>query len=159
MLATERILARNDRVAVCLVRISVYPTGFEFDVLVLAADQEDELDPFVHRHPMHWKGTAPEIPAEMLRLGVEFGDGSKATNTEGRHAGAGRPGTPVMNQRGGGGDGSSWRQTQWVWPLPPDGPLAFVCEWPSMGIPLTRAEVDSGAVRQAASRAQVVFES
>ena len=29
-----------------------------------------------------------------------------------------------------------------MWPLPPIGPLFFVCEWPAAGIPLTRVEVD-----------------
>lgn len=158
VLAAERVVVRSDRVAICLVRFSVYPTGFEFDVLVIAADEEEELDPFVHRHPGHWKtGQAPEIPAEMLRLGVEFADGSKATNTAGRHAGGDQPEAPVMHERGGSGGGGSWRQTQWVWPLPPDGPLALVCEWPSMDIPLTRTEIDADALCGAASHAQAVF--
>jgi hypothetical protein len=42
------------------------------------------------------------------------------------------------------------------WPLPP--PLALVCEWPAAGIPLTRQDIDAGKVREAAQRAQVIFE-
>ena len=26
----------------------------------------------------------------------------------------------------------------WVWPLPPDGPLEFICQWPVYGIGETR---------------------
>jgi hypothetical protein len=37
-----------------------------------------------------------------------------------------------------------------VRPLPPPGPLTFVCEWPGRGIPGSRVEVDGAAIRQAA---------
>ena len=40
--------------------------------------------------------------------------------------------------------------TFWVWPLPPAGPLVFVCEWPKYRIPLTRKEIDAGLIRDAA---------
>jgi hypothetical protein len=45
----------------------------------------------------------------------------------------------------------------WVWPLPPDGPFAFVCEWPARGIPESRAEIDGGAILQAAGRAVTLW--
>jgi hypothetical protein len=62
-----------------------------------------------------------------------------------------------MHPGGGGGGGASWHQTNWVWPLPPPGPLAFVCEWPAAGIALTRTEIDAQLVLEAAERAQVIF--
>ncbi len=34
---------------------------------------------------------------------------------------------------GGGPRSAFWRW--WAWPLPPAGPLEFVCEWPALGIP------------------------
>jgi hypothetical protein len=34
----------------------------------------------------------------------------------------------------------------WVWPLPPAGPFALVCEWPSRGIGETRVEIDAGVI-------------
>jgi hypothetical protein len=35
--------------------------------------------------------------------------------------------------------------------------LAFVCEWPAAGIPLTRHEIDAQLVLDAVSRAQQLF--
>jgi hypothetical protein len=53
--------------------------------------------------------------------------------------------------------GGGWHASQWVWPLPPPGPVAFVCEWPVAGIPESRAEIDAQVILDAASRAQVIF--
>jgi hypothetical protein len=33
----------------------------------------------------------------------------------------------------------------------------LVCEWPAMGIPLTRSELDAQPILDAATRAQVIF--
>ena len=44
-----------------------------------------------------------------------------------------------------------------MWPLPPIGPLFFVFEWPAAGIPLTRVEVDSKPLRDAAERSRELF--
>jgi hypothetical protein len=56
---------------------------------------------------------------------------------------------------GGGGRGS-WRQTQWIWPLPTTGPVVLVCEWPAMNLQLTRSKVDAPTIFDAVARAQVV---
>jgi hypothetical protein len=45
----------------------------------------------------------------------------------------------------------------WVWPLPPAGPFAFVCEWPSRGIAESRAEIDAGLILEAAGRAVTLW--
>jgi hypothetical protein len=158
VVAFERILAQTDKVAVCVTRLAAYPTGFELDFVTMTADDQDDLDPLSvhHHHGMH-RGGADEIPPEMLRLGVQFADGSKATNTGGFHHDRNPPAGPVMHAGGGGGGGGSWRQTQWVWPLPPPGPVGLVCEWPAMNIPLTRSELDAQTILDAAARAQVVF--
>lgn len=130
---------------------------FEFDVGVLAADDEVSLDPSlngVYQRP----GTGPEgTYPTMLRLGVEFADGRKATNVGQRSRCEGDPQSPVLWGRGGGGSGASWRQTFWMWPLPPPGPLSFVCEWPAAGIPLSRAQIDGQSIIDAAAWAQTIF--
>lgn len=158
IVAVERVLAQTDKVAVCVGRLAAYPTGFEFDVVTMTGDEED-VDPWLF-HPRRrlQHGAADEIPPEMLRLGVQFADGSKATNTTRFHHGRQPPASgPVMHPGGGGGGGGGWRQTQWVWPLPPPGALTLVCEWPAMNIPLTRSELDAQAILDAAARAQVIF--
>jgi hypothetical protein len=158
VVAVERVLVQTRRVAVCLTRLAAYPTGFEFDVVTMSAEGEDDLDPlmFHHQHRMR-RGAADEIPPELLRFGVQFSDGSKATNTGGFHHDQNPPGGPVMHVGGGGGGGGSWRQTQWVWPLPPPGTLEIVCEWPALEIPVTRSAVDAQLILDAATRAQVIF--
>jgi hypothetical protein len=158
VVAFEQVLAQTDKVAVCVARLAAYPTGFEFDVVTMAAEDQNELDPlmFHHRHRLH-RGATDEIPPEMLRFGVQFPDGSKATNTVGFHHDRQPPAGPVMHAGGGGGGGGSWRQTQWVWPLPPPGTLTLVCEWPAMEIPVTRSELDAQLILDAAKRAQVIF--
>lgn len=40
----------------------------------------------------------------------------------------------------------------WVWPLPPPGPIDFVCGWPAMGIGATQVALDAGPIRDAATR-------
>ena len=59
--------------------------------------------------------------------------------------------------KGGGGGAGRWHQGFWMWPLPPIGPLFFVCEWPAAEIPLTRVEVDSQPLRDAAGRSRELF--
>ena len=97
----------------------------------------------------------------LLLFGVQFADGRKATNLDERMPFRMledpdlQPDGPVLSpSRGGGGGGGRWRHGFWVWPLPPEGPLAFVCEWPVAGIPETRTEIDSALVRDAASRSR-----
>jgi hypothetical protein len=104
-----------------------------------------------------------EIPPELLRVGAQFADGRKATSVgvgggiaEDREPGS-EPSGPLMISRGGGGCGRHWHQGFWFWPLPPDGALQLVCEWPAQGIELTRRAIDTAEIRAAAARAQVIF--
>jgi len=158
VVAVELVLAQTEKVAVCVTRLGAYPTGFEFEIVTMSADDEGGLDPlwFHHRHRMH-RGATNEIPPELLRFGVQYADGSRATNTSGFHHERTPPQGPVMHAGGGGGGGGNWRQTQWVWPLPPPGTLTVVCEWPAMDIPVTRTDVDAQLILDAAARAQVIF--
>jgi hypothetical protein len=178
VVALELVLARTPRAAVCVTRLGAYPQGFGFDLVTMVSDEDDELDPmlFAGRRPWQRRRIAEEgIPEEMLRFGVEFADGAKATNTAGQplvHQGPGHvetsiavassdspqePTGPVLQTGGGGGGGGNWRQSVWIWPLPPPGRLTFVCQWPEAGIELTRREIDAQVILDAAGRAQVIF--
>lgn len=92
---------------------------------------------------------------EILRFGLQFADGSKVTNlgppmigpTDRAQKG------PMLMHMGGSGGGEVVEQMYWVWPLPPPGPLAFVCEWPKFGIELTRHEIDADLIRKASTQA------
>jgi hypothetical protein len=155
----ERVVARTDEVGIYLSSFSVYPTGFEFEVFVVAKDEWSDLDPFQFDHRYRAQDTG-EIPPGQLRLGFQFADGIKVTNTNSRFDWDGEfgssPKSPVMSGgRGSSGDGQ-WQHVFWIWPVPPSGPLEFVCEWPEVEIQ-TRSELDAAAIIEAASRAQAIF--
>jgi hypothetical protein len=161
VIALELVIAATERVAVCVTRLGAYPSGFELDLVTMSGGEGDELDPLLfggRRGPRPGRTPDGGIPAEMLRFGVEFADGGKATNTAGRPLGLdAEPSGPVLIGGGGGGGGGNWRQSVWIWPLPPPGPLTFVCEWPAAGVALTRHEIDAQLVLDAASRSQEIF--
>jgi hypothetical protein len=155
----ELVLARTKQVAVCVTRLGVYPTGFELDLVTMAIDPSDALDPFLFEGRSRRRQTGAGIPPEQLRFGVEFADGTKATNTSGWSEPREEPPPgPVLRPGGGsGGGGGNFRQSMWVWPLPPPGQLAFVGEWPAAGIPLTRHAIDAQIILDAAIHAQELF--
>lgn len=130
-----------------------YPSGFAFDLMTMAGLREHQLK----RHDPGQRPAEEGIPPELLRIGVEFSDGTKATNVGGFHHREDPPPGPVMHSGGGGGGGGSWHQHQWVWPLPPPGPMSFVCQWPAAEVPVTRAEIEAHVILEAAQRARVIF--
>ncbi|MGH3009876.1 MAG: hypothetical protein ACRDLM_10805 [Gaiellaceae bacterium] len=161
------VIGRAEKAAVWIPALTVYRDGFEFEVEVRhRLDDEQFEHPFFLRH--HHRGrsrdAAEELPAELLRLGIEFSDGRKATNLGGPHwLRPDEPDTapegPLLQPSGGGGGGAGrWRHGFYLWPLPPAGPLAFVCEWPAAAIELTRSEIDTDQLRAAATNAVVLWE-
>ena len=153
----QLMLARTDTVAVAVAGVTAYPAGLELTVSVRRRGKGRtalEEPPFgFHRAP---RG---EIPAEVLRFGVQFADGRRATSLGGFSCPPEQaPSHPTLTPRGGGGGGAQWDFGFWLYPLPPPGPLTFVCEWPSEGIELTRREIDGETIRQAAERAKVLWE-
>ena len=162
IVALELVLARNDRAAVCVTHAAAYSTGFgvELVTITLAGNLNPNMFGPISFRRLQALHAGEGVPPELLRFGIEFADGSKATNTASLFPGP--PGDepppgPVLRPRGGRGGGASWHQQIWVWPLPPPGPLAFVCEWPAAGVPLTRHEIDAQLILDAAGRAQEIF--
>jgi hypothetical protein len=96
---------------------------------------------------------------------VQFADGRKVTNLD-RYPFVPEdlpPDQPVLVEAGVGGEGGRlgrgaiWALELAVQPLPPPGPLAFVCAWPARGIPETRVEIDAGLILAAAAAAVPSF--
>lgn len=146
------LLARTDDVAVSLLCATAFSTGFELAGTVRTREQLDTLHEAFVMH--HRPGRSRELEPEFFRFGLEFADGRKATNLgypfhhDRRDA---DPSQPVLVPRGSGGGGNSWQMNWWVWPLPPPGPLAVVCEWPAQGITLVRHDIDAGTLLAAAA--------
>lgn len=162
--ALNLVLGRADNAALWISAATVYTDGFEFEIQLQTRLSDELFDPFDPFDPfsMHHSRRGARSPAEgldpgILRFGIQFSDGGKATNLPGRPPFRGDPDAvpdgPVLWPGGGGGGGGRWRHDFWVWPLPPEGALAFVCEWPAAGIPETRSEIDSALVRDAAAEA------
>jgi hypothetical protein len=153
--ALELVLAQSEQAAVYIGRCAAYPTGLEFELHVIASARAGDLDPSlngIYHHP--GRGSTYD---EMLRFGVAFADGRKASNLEGFTPCGEQPEGPVLWGMGGGGGGGRWQQGFWMWPLPPRGPLTFVCEWPAAQIAQARVEIDSAPPRDAAARARELF--
>jgi hypothetical protein len=161
VVALELTVGRSDKAAITVAAATVYPDGFEFGLAIRIRDAagDQPLDPLFFHHRHRRSGQAIEgLPPELARFGIEFSDGRKATNLQLLPLGEESPEGPVLIPGGGGGGGSRWEQSCWVWPLPPPGALAFVCEWPVADINLSRVEIDASLILAAASRAQVLWQ-
>jgi len=147
----EVVIARSQTIAIIINRLTAYPNGFAFNLSLRAKPGHEMASDGFHG----WRRRGASVPSdEILRFGIQFADGSKVTNLQVFAYGAPGPPTPPI-LLGGGGGGSSNRSDFffWVWPLPPPGPLLFVTEWPIEGIQLSRYEISSDAIRQAAEAA------
>ena len=160
------MLARTDDVAVAVIDAIAYTTGVQLNLVAARRKACADVDPFELQHrAMHGLRPGAELPPELLRFGVQLSDGRKATSV-GSGPGAlftlgggeeQEPEGPLLSPGSGGGSDDRWESEYWLWPLPPPGPLAFVVEWPAEGIELTRQEVDSAAIIEAASRSEVLW--
>jgi hypothetical protein len=162
------VLARTERVAVALVGAVAYTTGIAFTLSVRSRQPsgEDLLEepwemPFGH-HRLH-RQQGGDIPPEVLRFGIQFSDGRKATTLSGAFPFA-RPGEPdeeppgpVLMPGGGGGGPGQWDSEFWLWPLPPAGPVKFAVEWPKEQIGLTMHEVDAAVFLEASKKSEVLW--
>lgn len=163
------VLVRTDELVVAITEATAYPNGFEFKLVVRSKQRPSHPydSPFEFGHPAAmWRhqeraAESGELPPELFRFGIEFADGSKATTVGAHPFEQGleqEPKGPVLIEHGGGGGNGNWDQNYWVWPLPPAGMLAFVCEWPAKGVALTRDEIDADVIRASAGQAEVLWE-
>jgi hypothetical protein len=169
------LLARSERAAVAIESTTVYPTGIEFVIDVRWREPSVE---WLWPQGFDRRRRGGGLPDELFRFGVQFSDGTKATSLGSgldvplavAYGAPSAPATvvdaaaervprgPLLTARGGSGGGLRYSQTFWLWPLPPEGPLSFVCEWPALDIELTRVEVDSAPLREAAARGRPLWD-
>jgi hypothetical protein len=156
------VLARTDEVAVALIDTVAFSTGLSLKLAVLRRmpDLHSRFDdPFGRLG--HAARAMQELPAELLRFGVEFSDGRKATSIGMPAFAATRdedePQGPFLTTGGGGGSDDYSETSFWLWPLPPPGQLAFVVEWPAEGIAQTRQELEAESMIEAAGRAEALW--
>lgn len=146
------VLATSDEMVVAIRQIGCFPAGVDIEILALSRFEptQDDVaeglgyDFFVGR---------PRRPSEHdFRFGVLFADGRRAT-TDGQWPPPRDAKTPYVSSAGGDGEPGCWIARMWLTPLPPEGPLWLVCQWPARGIPETRKRLDGGRLRRAAAKA------
>jgi hypothetical protein len=141
------VLGRTDQVAVAVTGISAFSAGMEIFLTARIRPSADRQD--------HLPGGPRDLAASRrsFRFGLQLADGSKAVGRGGHRPDRGsEPGGPVLWLFAGGGGPHSFVSRWWAWPLPPKGPLEFVCEWPTFGIAESRAGLDAQLILDAADR-------
>ena len=134
-----------------------FQMGVKFEVR--SVSRKPELRPIRPSLPFLMEERPSELPAEFVRFGVLLSDGSTATNvTPMRPDSWEEPDPPVLMAIGGGGSDHTSNMRFWLWPLPPEGLLTFVVEWPQYGIPETRASIEAEVIRSAATRARAIWD-
>jgi hypothetical protein len=160
----EFVLARTEKLALAIWGVAAFPTGITFSLATVLRESSQGVDldsdmPMYRYSRRRRSGQGDALPDDLLRFGVQMADGTKATNLSNRLSlREETPTGPVLMQRGGGGGDRGWHQGWWLWPLPPEGPLTFVCEWPAHGIAMTRHEIDAGPIRNAAAEARAIWD-
>jgi hypothetical protein len=163
------VLARTDELAVAIVGATAYSTGASLELAVrwrsTAEARESYLDDhfeFPFGHPAR-RRPGGELPAEVLRFGVQFSDGRKATTLGALPWGRAdseedkEPAGPILSPGGGGGGDGEWNTEFWLWPLPPPGPLTFAVEWPAKRIELAMHDVDAALVIDASAHSEKLW--
>jgi len=142
------LLGRTDEVAVAVTGLSAFSAGIE---IFLTA----RIRPSAGHPEEHLRGRPRDLAAarRSFRFGLQFSDGGKAAASPGRRpAHDSEPAGPVLYPFACGGGPHSFVSRWWTWPLPPAGPLEFVCEWPAFGIAESRVGIDAQLILDAAQR-------
>jgi len=138
-------LGRTEQAAVAVTGISAFSAGFE---IFLTA----RIRPGARGGPGDARD--PHAARQSFRFGLALSDGRKAIGRYGgqRNGHDREPAEPILRPFAFGGSPRSQISRWWAWPLPPGGPLGFVCEWPIFGIAETRAGIDAQLILDAARR-------
>ena len=137
---------RSEQAAVAVIGISAYARGFEFFVARRVRPGTPGLDEDPTPEMLRRRFKEPE----GFQISLQFSDGRQAVS--GRPRGNSEPTGPILQSRGGGGTSHSQLLRWWAWPLPPTGPLEFICQWPVYGIGETRVGIDGQVILDAARR-------
>jgi hypothetical protein len=166
------LLARTDEIAIIASGIFAYPAGFAFTLIAFNRLDPPRLPMELMDGPSRFRQAAES--GDLLQFGIGFSDGSKVTNESWRPSSRFRAASVtytsalptgkserlsdrVLVRRGGSGGGRVTTQGYWCEPLPPPGPIQFVCEWNARGIVESTFEFEAEQLLEAAKRASPIW--
>ncbi len=163
LLPVSETLAATEHLALGLIGVAVYSDGVEFRLEGrlrrngLSASEWNELCADFIGHSLMGGPTHPE---GRLRFGLVLGDGEKVLadgfpfSPDPDAAGDSAKHSLYRNNGGAGGSSHRYSSTErlWLWPLPPEGPIEFVLQWPALEIGETRVVLDGSAMRELSGR-------
>ena len=133
---------RSEQAAIAITGMSAYSNGFEFVVTALIHPGAPGFDAETQDGGM--------LTHKPYQISLQLSDGRTVTSD--RPHGDSEPTGPILRPRGGGGTSHYQHSRLWAWPLPPSGPLEFICHWPTLGTGETRVTLDAQLVLDAARR-------
>lgn len=145
------LFERSDRAAIAITGISAYRNGFEFSVTRLIQPGTPGWD----EDPVPSARGEPFAAHRSFDISLQLSDGH--TVVGGRPPGDSEPTVPFLRPRDGGGTSHYNHSRWWAWPLPPSGPLEFICQWPTLGITETRVSIDAQLILDAARQSVQVW--
>jgi hypothetical protein len=163
-------LARTPNVAITLPTIQAFSTGCLINVDIVTRRQTLSPDDFqalqlsVFPHMITAVRSDRPLPDQLLRFGVRFANGAKATTVGQRLDRTQLPQDPPpgpqlsllfpgMSMRSGDEDAGVMTIGLWLWPSPPRESFELAVEWPIGGIELSIVELDGAAIAAAAQQA------
>jgi len=154
LLPWSGVLGRSESACVALTGVRCWP---EFTQLSLTTYHRNG-----HASRMLTMPRFHEDAEGILRFGVLFADGGRATNLDrlAWNDGATRnppADYPVLFPASGSGWAGRTEIGVNVFPLPPAGPVTLIVEWPAEGIAENRTEFEGAELRAAAERATPIW--
>jgi hypothetical protein len=167
MAPAAAVLARTEETVVAVTGIRAYPAGFGFTLNLRLRNLHPRERRGFWPFPESARRRGLELPADAFRLTIEFADGRSVTNVDQSPSDPEMPAfeQPMLSSGPGTGmEATGPFRDRWIWdmdyrvrPLPPPGPLAFICVWPGHGIPSSQVEADGEAIREAANDAVTLW--
>lgn len=153
-------IAINDTVAIILTIARIYSNGVEFVIdrrirRGSASRQEwREMQSEIHNHFVRYD-------PDRVRYGVVLGDGQQLIADLAPGMYGVTPQKHSLNPSGGSGGGSEdlyrFDDGMWLWPLPPEGPLEVIVQWPAFDVSESHVVLDSAPLLALAPQARSVW--